>query len=178
MNANSAIENLDRDALSTVSRLARNALLLEAAIKQQTHDLKETEETLRRITEEALPVAMLELGLTSVTLDDGSSIMVEDSVHVGIPKPKEADAFEWLREHELGDVIKNEVTASYGKGEDGEATALIASLREAGVTYKQRESVHPGTLKALAKEKLVAGDPLPEDLFGVHIINRAIIKRT
>jgi len=172
----SDVERLSDESLSTVSRLAALAVNLQARVTLKEIELKSAEDELRRVVEESLPLAMFEIGLSELTLEDGSSISVIESVHAGIPKASEADAFHWLRSHDLGDVIKNELIASFGRGEDSKAKALLDLMRTAGYTYKQRESVHPGTLKALAREKIVAGDPLPEDLFGVHIINRAIIK--
>lgn len=171
------IDSMDKAALATVSALASKASLLEFNINDLEQKLSETKREFVRITEEALPEAMLELGLTSITLDDGSSIKVADIVHCGIPEAQRIAAFAYLREHELGDVIKNEVTATFGRDEDTKATALREQLSLLGYRYKQKESVHPSTLKALAKEKITAGDPLPEDLFGVHIVTRATIKR-
>lgn len=175
---NQAIDILDAAGLATVSRLAACALVAQVNVERIEQELKDAEAELRRIVEEALPVAMFELGLTGLTLEDGSTLKIEESVHAAITKANEAEAFDWLRKHELGDVIKNDITASFGKDEDAKAQALVVSLSKLGYVYKRRESVHPGTLKALAREKIVAGDPLPEDLFGVHTINRAVIKRT
>lgn len=173
----SKVEDMDQEALQTVAALATKARVLQAHLEQLEQQQKEVEATLRRITDESLPEAMAELGLTELRLEDGSSIKVDELVSAGIPKPREQEAFTYLREHELGDVIKNEVTASFGRGQDAAASSLVSNLAKLGYQFKQKESVHPGTLKALAREKLAAGDPLPADLFGVFVVNRAVIKR-
>lgn len=173
----SRAEAMDSQTLSVVSALAQRATSLERDIETLETALKSAKEELRAIVEDSLPVSMAELGVLRLQLDDGSSIKVEEAVYAGIPSQHEQAALSWLREHELGDVIKNEVTASFGRGEDDAAAELTARLSSAGTVYKQKESVHSSTLRALARERIAAGDPLPEDLFGVRIINRAIIKR-
>ena len=38
---------------------------------------------------------------------------------------RESNAYEWLRDQGLGDIIKNNVFVTFGKGEDNKAKQLI-----------------------------------------------------
>lgn len=173
-----SINNLTQEALSTVAQLAARARVLEVRQEQLDEEARRNAEELRRVVEEALPAAMAELGLSQLRLDTGESITIRDEIYAGIPKAREFDALNWLRAHGLDDVIKNQVTLNFGKGEDDKASAALALLAGIDCPYNNKQSVHPQTLKALAREKIEAGDPMPEDLFGIHIINRAVIKRS
>lgn len=170
------VEAMDASALATVSQLARSARRLEDEIEGLETEVAQRKESLRRIVEEALPVAMVELGINTIKLDDGSTVEVAQFINAGIPKAREAEALAHLRSIGLGDLIKNVVVASYGMGEDEKAVSLVRTLMESGTQWEQKEFVHPSTLKKQVRESIEAGQPLPEDLFGVHITDRAVIK--
>lgn len=162
-------ENLGKDDLAAVSMLARQLTALTEDERLISERLKETKEHIRRISEEALPTAMLELGLESLTLEDGSRIGVSTDYYADIPKAKESDAFRWLRDNGYGSLIKNEIKAMFGKGEDELASAFVNYAAEHSIDIKAKQAVHPQTLRAFVREKAEAGSPVPDDLFGVFI---------
>ena len=75
--------------------------------------------------------------------------VVED-INVSIPKdPEKSKAcYEWLDDNGLGDIIKNQVGMSFGKGEGNKAKHLEESIKEMGLIPEVKVSVHPSTLKA------------------------------
>jgi hypothetical protein len=62
--------------------------------------------------------------------------------------------YKWLRENNFGSLIRTEVVAQFGMGEDKKAVALTLSLLKRKYDVIQKQSVHPSTLKAFVKEQL------------------------
>ena len=94
-----------------------------------------------------------------------------------ISEAKRADAHAWLRAHNFGGLIKTMVAVPFGCGEEAEARALAARIREQEHhDATVNETVHPMTLKAFVREQVEAGKPLPFDLFGVFPFTRAKLK--
>tara|TARA_R100001594_G_scaffold78294_3_gene112872 strand:- start:6129 stop:6677 length:549 start_codon:yes stop_codon:yes gene_type:complete len=139
--------------------------------------LKEVKEALRRNTEEDIPNALEEFGMTEIKTKDGSSISVKQIYRGHISKANQGKAFEWLRDNNHGDLIKNEIKVSFGKGEDFEALDTKEYLNKRGQSFTDREYVHPQTLNAFVREQTEAGKPLADDLLGVHIGRVATIKK-
>ena len=67
---------------------------------------------------------MKEMSLSSLKLADGSSVEVKPIYGASIPIAKREEAFNWLRQNGLGDLIKNEVIVSFGRNEDDKAIAI------------------------------------------------------
>ena len=67
---------------------------------------------------------MNEMSLSSLKLADGSSVEVKKIYGASIPIAKREAAFNWLRDNDLGDIIKNEITVSFGRGEDNKASTI------------------------------------------------------
>ena len=100
------IKNLSDEVLK-LQQLDRN-------IKAKEQDLKSLKETAEKISGEVIPTIMNEMSLSSLKLADGSSIEIKKIYGASIPIAKREAAFNWLRENDLGDIIKNEVTVSFG----------------------------------------------------------------
>ena len=73
---------------------------------------------LTAIQEIELPESMLHLGLRSFTLSDGSKLDVKTFYRGNISEKNKKQAHDWLRDRGHGDLIKNLVVCSFGKGED------------------------------------------------------------
>ncbi len=171
------IDKLDDSKLDKVSRLANEAARLQEDVERTEEENKNFKKALHKVTDELLPEALEELGIEKLTLKDGSEVVVKPIYAASIPKAKKQEAFEWLREHGDGDIIKNNVTVTFGKGEDQDAQAFMLMCGDQGFTPQQQEKVEPMTLKAWLREKVEAGDPVPLDLFGAFISNRAKLTR-
>lgn len=164
------------DGLKAMSDLARRAKMLEHEMDQLEATLKERKESYRKITEEALPEAMAELGLQSFVMDDGSKIDIKPFYSATISAERRAEAYEWLRQRGFDDIIKNTVSVRFGRGEDELCTRLLDLLRQQGYPSEQVEKIEPMTLKAWVKEQVERGAELPTELFGVYIGQKATIK--
>jgi hypothetical protein len=171
------LDKLRSDELDGVSRLAQEAADLEREIADVEQKLKDKKKALYKITDEQLPEALEEMNLQKFTLTDGSEISVKPIYAASIPKDRRDEAFQWLRDHEFGDLVKNNVTVTFGRGEDDTAKDFIGLCGEQGFVPSQIEKVEPMTLKAWLRERVEEGDPIPLDLFGAFISQRATIKR-
>jgi predicted nuclease with TOPRIM domain len=171
------IDKLDDSKLDKVSRLANEAARLQEDVDRTEEEAKHFKKALYKVTDELLPAAMEELDIEKLTLNDGSEISVKPIYAASIPKDRRDEAYDWLREHGDGDIIKNNVTITFGKGEDQDAQAFMLMCGNQGFTPQQAEKIEPMTLKAWLREKVEAGDPVPLDLFGAFISQRASIKR-
>lgn len=172
------MSEIQNEELKAISGLATKAKAVAVEILGIEESLKAKKAELEEIETKRLPDAMAAVGLKEFVLTDGSKITVKPEYHASIPKTRKMEAYEYLREHEFGALIKNELSIEFGKGADDDATAAYERLKVEfpDIPVQLSESVHAQTLKALVKEQFESGDPLPEDLFGVHIITRAIIK--
>ena len=61
---------------------------------------------------------MEEFGVLDIKLADGSRISAEPFYAARITAEKTDDAHQWLRDNGHGDIIKNVVSVSFGRGED------------------------------------------------------------
>ena len=128
-----------------------------------------------RVEREDLPELMREVGLTKLTLTDGTEVTLTEEVTAAITEERREAAHAWLREHNFGGLIKTLLTVPFGRGEEDEARRLAERIAEEHECSLD-EKVHPMTLKAFVREQVEDGKPLPFDLFGVHPFSRAKIK--
>jgi hypothetical protein len=110
-------------------------------------------------------------------LDDGSQIDVKPTYGASILVDNRPKAYEWLRDNGYDDIIKNNVSVSFGRGEDDLANAFKAVAEKEGYVPQQDTSIHAGTLKAFVRERIEAGDEFPMELFGAYVGQRAFIKK-
>jgi len=159
----------DDASLSRVSELANQQVMLQQRVEELEQDLKIAKEDLRKVSEQDLPEALNESGLSEIRLQDGTKITVTDFVSAYISKERESEAFGWLEDHGYADIIKHEVTVRFNKDEDTKAHETVDALRARGLIPTDKKSVHASTLKAWAKEQTQKGVDIPEQLFGIFI---------
>jgi len=136
---------------------------------------KKAEETF--LSEQDIPNKMQEAGLSMLKLNDGSAVEVKPFYAAKIPTSKVEEAFTWLRDNGFGDMIKNNVSMTFGRAQDNEAKSLVDELRQKGHNVKQVEKVEPMTLKGFVREQIQSGKSVPSDLFGVYVANKTKITK-
>ena len=139
--------------------------------------LKELKKKRDYISGEIIPTMMSEMGLAELKLHDGSHLKVSTSYRATITEANKEAAFNWLRENGLGDIIKNEISVSFGRNEDNKAADYAELAKGQGFQPTQKMKVEPMTLKALVRERLEAGKDMPTEIFGVFSENKTTIKR-
>ena len=150
---------------------------LEDKIKIAEENLKQLKKQEDLLSGEIIPTMMTEMNISTLKLADGSAIEVKPIYGASIPADKKEEAFNWLRKEGLGDLIKNEVTVSFGRNEDNKAAEYAVLAQGQGYQPTQKLKVEPMTLKALVRERIEAGKDMPSDLFNVFAGNRTKITR-
>ena len=163
------VKNLSDQVLSLQS--------LENEIKEDEEKIKIKKERADKLSGEVIPTMMKEMSLSSLKLADGSSVEVKPVYGASIPIAKKEEAFNWLRDNGLGDLIKNEITVSFGRDEDNKAMAYANLAKGQGYEPAQKLKVEPMTLKALVRERLESGQEMPFELFNVFAGNKTKINR-
>ena len=129
------------------------------------------------ISGDIIPTMMSEMGLAELKLHDGSHLKVSTSYRATITEANKEAAFNWLRNNGLGDIIKNEISVSFGRNEDNKAATYAELAKGQGFQPTQKMKVEPMTLKALVRERIEAGKEMPTEIFGVFSENKTTIKR-
>ena len=151
---------------------------LEDEIANAEEGVKKLKEQARIISELEIPSMMKEMNITKLKLSDGESVEVGKFYSASIPAEKQDEAFTWLRNNGLGDIIKNDITVTFGRGEDNKAAQYAVLARGQGFEPVQKIGVHAQTLKALVRERIEAGLDVPSDLFKPYEGNRTKITRS
>ena len=150
---------------------------LNKRLALQEDNIKNTKKDIDRLSGEVIPTMMTEMGLSELKLQDGSHLKVSTSYKAHITEANKEMAFTWLRDNGLGDIIKNEISVSFGRGEDNKAAHYAELAKGQGLEPTQKLKVEPMTLKALVRERIEAGKEMPTEIFGVFTENKTTIKR-
>jgi len=175
-----AVANIEQTGLESVAELLREQLRLKSVIADTEEQLKGYKDHLKKLSGETIPEKMTELGMTSTTMYDGSKVEVVSDIHVSIPKEdlkRKAACYKWLEDNGLGDIIKNSVGISFGKGESNMATHLQETIKEMGLIPEVKASVHAGTLKATIKKWHEEGRSVPDNTFSLFIGQKTKINK-
>ena len=178
--------NFEQDQTESLTQVNDAKVLSDQVVKLKNLEDKilQAEENLKKLKEEAdvlsgevIPTMMTEMNISTLKLADGTAVEVKPIYGASISAERKEEAFNWLRENGLGDLIKNEVTVSFGRNEDNKAIAYANLAAENGYQPSQKLKVEPMTLKALVRERIEAGKDMPSDLFNVFAGNRTKITR-
>jgi len=159
-----------------LSDMVRELRSVDKAIEQRESELKTLKQERQKLTIELIPGVMDEMGVDRIDVD-GVTVMRKLIVSASIPEARKEEAFNWLREHKLDDIIKNDVTVSFGRGEDNAAKNAVGVLRDLGFSPEVKTHIHAMTLKAFVKERVEDGKPIDLDMFGAYVVNAADIRR-
>ena len=176
-------EKDQQDAMSkteNIQSLADQVERLEGVLRRielSENNLKDLKKEHQRISGEVIPTMMSEMGLSELKLQDGSHLKVSTSYRATITEANKEAAFNWLRNNGLGDIIKNEISVSFGRNEDNKAANYAELAKGQGFQPTQKMKVEPMTLKALVRERIEAGKDMPTEIFGVYSENKTTIKR-
>ena len=168
------------DKTTNINKLAdkiQEMQAIQSAIESDEQQLKQKKKHLENLSGEVIPTMLSEMGLSFLKLADGSSVEVKTNYSATITQAKKEQAFNWLRQNGLGDIIKNEIVVSFGRSEDDKAAAYAELAKGQGHQPTQKLKVEPMTLKALVRERLEGGKEMPTELFNIFVGNKTTIKR-
>jgi len=171
-----ALSSVDTGTGKQLSQLVQNLRKVENQIEDAENHVKALKQEKHRLSVENIPALMDEMGVERLDVD-GLTVERKMIVSASIPKDRKDEAYSWLRENGCDDIIKNDVTCSFGKGQDNSAKNVIAILQDAGFDPATKTHVHPSTLKAFVRERVTDGKPIDLDMFGAFISNAAQLRR-
>ena len=165
------------DNIQSLADQVERLQTLQREVDFAEEKLKQKKKNLEHISGEVIPTMMSEMGLSHLKLMDGSSVDVKPHYSATITQANKEAAFNWLRNNGLGDIIKNEISVSFGRNEDTRAADYADLAKSHGFQPTQKLKVEPMTLKALVRERIEAGKEMPTEIFGVFSENKTTIKR-
>ena len=170
---------LDNVEVTTVADECVKLKKIEDEIAAIEEQLKKKKAEGDDISSRVIPELLAEQGLSEIKLADGSKVSVKKEFRCTLPKDeaKRQAAYNWLRDQGLGDIIKNNVFVTFGKGEDDKAKSLIDLAVENGYEPSQKSDVAWNTLTALYEERVKAGLDMPSDVFSLWIKDKTKISR-
>ena len=172
-----AVGRVDTGTGKQLSQLVRNLRTVENDIEDAETHLKALKQEKHKLSVENIPALMDEMGVERLDVD-GVTVERKMIVAASIPVANKDQAFDWLRDNNLDDIIKNDVVVSFSAGQDNMAGAVIDDLRTQGLDPAQKTHIHPSTLKSWVRQRVEAGKELDFDTFGVFVGNEATIKRS
>ena len=165
------------DAAKSLSDKVIELRNLEDQIKNAEDSVSKLKEKQKTLSQFEIPTMMEEMHITKLKLKDGESVEIKKIYGASIPVDKQQEAFTWLRDHDLGDIIKNDITVTFGRGEDNKASEYATLAQGQGFEPVQKIGVHPQTLKAVVRERLESGREMPPDIFKTYAGNSTKITR-
>ena len=168
------------DKSDNIKSLSNEVQKMESLVKEIEDiekNLKDKKKDLDVLSGEIIPTMMSEMGLSQLKLMDGSMIDVKPFYNATITQAHKESAFNWLRQNGLGDIIKNEMVVSFGRGEDNKAAKYAELAKSQGLQPAQKLKVEPMTLKALVRQRIEAGQEMPTEIFSIFVGNKTTIKR-
>jgi hypothetical protein len=178
--------NFEQDRVESVTQIDAAKTLSDKVLKLKNleDEISNAEESINKLKEQArilsqieIPIMMQEMHITKLKLKDGESVEVKPFYSASISPENQEKAFEWLRNNGLGDIIKNDITVTFGRGEDNKAAQYAVLARGQGFEPVQKVGVHAQTLKAVVRERIESGQDMPSDLFKTFAGNQTKITR-
>ena len=172
----STLEGVQAENGKQLSGLVRRLNEKQEQIDETEKYLKELKAEKQRIAFEHIPMLMDEMAIERIDVD-GLTVKLKPFVSASIPADRKQDAFNWLREHGLDDIIKNDIIVSFGRGQDNQAGDVMYDLEQKGFHPEQKTHIHSMTLKAFVRERVEKGLPIDLDMFGAFVARTAEVKR-
>jgi len=138
---------------------------IQQEIENHKAKIKELEEREKHFSQTVIPDMMLAMNLKTMKLRDGSELEIDNRFFATALAPKRAEAYQWLRENGLGNIVKNEITVRFGKDEDNKAMQYATLARGQGYEPEQKVSVNAGTLRVALRDLHERGGQIPSEYF-------------
>jgi hypothetical protein len=166
---------------------------LEARMAALMDEHKRCAERHSQIQLNLLPDIMASIGVKKFDLESGFFVEIKDVTRGTIPTLNQIEAademdrgllierrnaaLKWLKANGAESIIKNQVVAEFGKGQDADAMRLFKRIQEEGYKVKKDEDINFMTLNSYLKEALKNGKPVPVDAFALFVGKKAEMKQ-
>ena len=171
------LDKVQQGDMKTLSSLVKDLDQLTIDINKKEEELKSLKLQKHLMSTEQIPTMMDEMGVQRLDVEN-LSVSLKPLINASIPPTRRDEAYQWLRENGLDDIIKNDVIMSFGKGEDNMAGDIMYELEQRGMHPEKKTHIHSMTLKAFIRERVEKGLPIDLDLFGAYVARTADIKRS
>ena len=160
--APSQVEQTDPEKLSDEIKKLQD---IQQEIQNYKDRIKDLQDNESYLSEVIIPDMMLAMNLKTMKLRDGSELEIDNKFFATALAPKRAEAYQWLRENGLGNIVKNEITVRFGKDEDDKAMQYATLARGQGYEPEQKVSVNAGTLRVALRDLHERGGQIPSEYF-------------
>ena len=171
------LDKVQKGDMKTLSSLVKDLDQLTIDINEKEEELKSLKLQKHKMSTEQIPAMMDEMGVQRLDVEN-LSVSLKPLINASIPPTRREEAYQWLRENDLDDIIKNDVILSFGKGEDNIAGDIMYDLEQRGMHPEKKTHIHSMTLRAFIRERVEKGLPIDLDLFGAYVARIADIKRS
>ena len=171
------LDKIEENTMKSLSSLVKDLDQLTIDINKKEEELKSLKLQKHLMSTEQIPTMMDEMGVQRLDVEN-LSVSLKPLINASIPPTRRDEAYQWLRENGLDDIIKNDVIMSFGKGEDNMAGDIMYELEQRGMHPEKKTHIHSMTLKAFIRERVEKGLPIDLDLFGAFVARTADIKRS
>ena len=171
------LDKVQQGDMKTLSSLVKDLDQLTMDINEKEEELKSLKLQKHLMSTEQIPAMMDEMGVQRLDVEN-LSVSLKPLINASIPPTRREEAYQWLRENDLDDIIKNDVILSFGKGEDNIAGDIMYDLEQRGMHPEKKTHIHSMTLRAFIRERVEKGLPIDLDLFGAYVARIADIKRS
>ena len=171
------LDKIEENTMKSLSSLVKDLDQLTIDINKKEEELKSLKLQKHLMSTEQIPTMMDEMGVQRLDVEN-LSVSLKPLINASIPPTRREEAYQWLRENDLDDIIKNDVIMSFGKGEDNMAGDIMYELEQRGMHPEKKTHIHSMTLKAFIRERVEKGVPIDLDLFGAYVARIADIKRS
>ena len=165
--------NLRADAPSQVTQTEPQKLTdeikklqdIQQEIQNYKDRIKDLEESEKYFSQVVIPDMMNAMNLKTMKLKDGSEIEISNKFFATALAEKKAEAYQWLRDNGLSNIVKNEITVRFGKDEDNKAQQYADLARGQGYEPEQKVAVHASTLRVALEDLHIRGGKIPSEYF-------------
>lgn len=171
------LDKVQEGDMKNLSSLVKDLDQITLDINSKEEELKALKLQKHKMSTEQIPSMMDEMGVQRLDVEN-LSVSLKPLINASIPPTRRDEAYQWLRDNGLDDIIKNDVIMSFGKGEDNMAGDIMFELEKRGMHPEKKTHIHSMTLKAFIRERVEKGLPIDLDLFGGYVARTAIIKRS
>ena len=171
------LDKVQEGDMKNLSSLVKDLNQITLNINEKEEELKALKLQKHKMSTEQIPAMMDEMGVQRLDVEN-LSVTLRPLINASIPQTRREEAFQWLRDNGLDDIIKNDVIMSFGKGEDNMAGDIMYELEKRGMHPEKKTHIHSMTLKAFIRERVENGLPIDLDMFGAFVARTADIKRS
>lgn len=180
--------------LREISKLAEEMLSNDSKIAELEMQIQTLADRNGEIELNILPDLMAAAGMKKFSLSNGDNVEIKDIVRASIPSQtaiekaegieqsemvkRRAACLAWLRKNGAESMIKNQLVAEFGKGQDVVAKKLLSNILARGYKARVEESVNFQSLNAYFRELIEAGrsERIPTETFSLFIGKKAELK--